>query len=111
MSSERTSSTQTMNSDHDEYNSSISVDSRACSSMVGLVGSEQAKAKKDVKGVKGFKFWLGLAFGKCRLEPNLNCQASGNSTTFPENIKGQMLVSRNLPRPLLCANHVIRLKL
>ena len=111
MSSERTSSTQTMNSDHDEYNSSISVDSRACSSMVGLVGGEQAKAKNDVKDVKGFKFGLAWLFGRRRLEPNLNCQPSGNSTAFLESIKSQMVVSRNPLRPPLCANHVIRLKL
>ena len=48
MCSERISSTQTMDSDHDEYNSSISVDSRACGSMVGGVGGEHAKVRVQV---------------------------------------------------------------
>ena len=48
MGSERISKTQTVDSDHDEYSSSISVDSRACSSVVGVIGGEQAKVRVQV---------------------------------------------------------------
>ena len=65
MSSERSSSTQTMNSDHDEYNSSISVDSRTCSSMVGA-GGEQVKAK----GSERAQVWVLSSFGRRSLNPN-----------------------------------------
>ena len=37
-----------MNSDHNEYNSSISVDSRAYSPMVITVGGEQVKVRVQV---------------------------------------------------------------
>ena len=54
-----------MNSDHDEYNSSISVDSRACSSMVGTVDGEQAK---EGKGSSLRAFLEPISFAKPELD-------------------------------------------
>ena len=89
-----------MNSDHDEYNSSISVDSRACSSMAGAMGGEQAKVRFKL----AFAFFSALdpiSFAKSLFQAQLRHKKMSVGCYL---VNGIYIVSRKRVTSSLCAN-------